>query len=39
MQQLLDPIPFNAGEHIFDVAFHPQNNVLACSMITGEVKL
>jgi hypothetical protein len=39
MEDIIEPTPFNASEHIFDVAFHPTNNVLACTLITGETKL
>jgi len=39
MENLLEPPSFNAGEHIFDLAFHPSNNILACTLITGETKL
>jgi len=39
MENLLEPPSYNAGEHIFDVAFHPSNNLLACTLITGETKI
>lgn len=39
MEDIVEPTPFNGGEHIFDVSFHPSNNVLAAALITGETKL
>jgi len=39
MENLLEPLAYNAGEHIFDVAFHPSNHIVACTLVTGETKL
>mmetsp|Transcript_15112 Transcript_15112/g.12827 ORF Transcript_15112/g.12827 Transcript_15112/m.12827 type:complete len:123 (+) Transcript_15112:68-436(+) len=38
-EKLMEPQPFNAEDHIFDIAFHPKNNVIACGLITGDTKL
>lgn len=34
-----EPPAYQADEIMFDLAFHPYNDILAASFITGEVKM
>lgn len=36
---LVEPPLFFAEEHVFDINFHPNSNVLACALITGQVNM
>lgn len=33
------PSEISFEDHIFDLVFHPQNDLLACGLITGCIKL
>lgn len=36
---VLEPPLYFAEEHIWDISFHPQQEVLACSLINGIVEM
>ena len=36
---VLEPPLYFAEDHIWDITFHPQQEVLACSLINGAVEM
>lgn len=36
---ILEPPLYFANDHIFDLKFHPTSDLIACCLITGEVKV
>lgn len=36
---VLEPPLYFAEDHIWDLSFHPNSDVLACSLITGTVEM
>jgi hypothetical protein len=38
-QLIIEPPLYFANDHVFDIDFHPQFDLLSCCLVTGEVKL
>ena len=36
---VIEPPLYFANDHIFDICFHPNKDILACSLVTGEVNM
>ena len=36
---LVEPPLYFANDHVFDIDFHPNHDVLACCQISGEVNM
>ena len=36
---ILEPPLYLASDHIFSLDFHPQNDILSCSLITGQINM
>jgi hypothetical protein len=36
---LIEPPLYFAGEHVFDICFHPNSDLLATALIDGQVQM
>tara|TARA_B110000090_G_C13322251_1_gene423995 strand:- start:412 stop:1074 length:663 start_codon:yes stop_codon:yes gene_type:complete len=39
MEEVATPQDIECGDQVFDISFHPENNILAAGLITGEVEV